>query len=62
MYTENLSFGNFNFEIKKEVPMLIEEQWGIENAPFWYFLMFITEDSYPVVVISLWVQTHKNMH
>ena len=31
-----LSYENFNFEIKKGVPMLIEE-----NAPFWHYVLLI---------------------
>jgi len=29
-------------KIKKGEPMLIEEQCGIENAPFWHYLMLIS--------------------
>ena len=38
--------------------MLIEEQWGIENALFNAY----HKNAFPVIVKSLWAQTHKNTH
>ena len=33
--------------------MPIKEHWGIENAPLWHYLMFITEkNAFPVIIVN----------
>jgi len=42
--------------------MLIKEQWGIENAPILALFNAYYKNAFPVILKSLWAQTHKNTH
>ena len=42
--------------------MLIEEQWGIKNDPFWNFFSAYYKNAFSVIVKYLWPQTHQTTH
>jgi len=52
-FPEYLSYENFNFEIKKGVHRLIEEQRGFENAPILTLFDTYYKNAFPVIVKSL---------